>query len=57
MIVAAVLLIHMDKPAAASMNPATTRRGEDPVTRSTFSARRSWTSHRSSPKANKNPPR
>ena len=57
MIVAAVLLIHMLSPAAASMNPATTRRGEVPVKRSVCRASRSWTCHRSSPSASRKPPR
>ena len=57
MIVAAVLEIHMLSPAAASMNPATTRRGDVPVNRSVCNASRSWTSHRSNPSASRKPPR
>ena len=57
MIAVAVFEIHIDRKAAASMNPSTIRAGPPPTERMTHSAMRRWTSHFSMVRAIMKPPR
>jgi len=54
--VEAVLEIHIDKTAVASMNPNTSAPGDVPTRLMTFRAMRLCRSHRSMPMATMNPP-
>ena len=57
MMAVAVLEIHMERKAAASMKPSTIRAGPPPTERMTHRAMRRWTSHFSMVRAIMKPPR